>query len=414
MEVAEHCQRSRMTRRSSTPLPAVLGFTFLNSIATGVVTTGIAFLATAAYHFGPGANYLLSCLSGLTYTIGALAAGPLALALQRRFPLFGVRRLLLVVIVGMAALAALPLALDASVAPWVLMGLYSPLTGISWPIVEAYLSGGRRELERAVVRFNLTWSFALSLGYWAMGPLLARAPLAILGCVAAVHVISLVVAVRFDPVPQRHEDEAIDPLAQRRAREQLPWFRALLPVSYLLFSALTPILPTTFGHLDITIGWQAPLAATWMVARFLTFGALGQWRGWFGHRATPWVGGALIASGFATTVLAPMTLASDDALLWTIAALAAFGIGMGIIYTAALTYALEAGRSEVDAGGTHEALIGAGYLFGPAAGLAAVACVRFGLVPPALLEPAMVALAGAGAIAMGAIGLALARRARIA
>ncbi len=87
---------------------------------------------------------------------------------------------------------------------------------------------------------------------------------------------------------------------------------------------------------------------------------------------------------------------------------------MGIVYTAALTYALEAGRSEVDAGGTHEALIGAGYLFGPAAGLAAVGCVRYELVAPAFLEPAMVALAGGAAIAMGAVGLFLARRARTA
>ena len=401
-----------MTRRPSTPLTAVLGFTFLNSIATGVVTTGIAFVATAAYHFGPGANYLLSCVLGLTYAGGALAVGPLVLALQRRFPLFGPRRLLLIAIVGMAALAALPLVLDAAMAPWVLMALYSPLAGLSWPIVEAYLSGGRRELERAVVRFNLVWSFALALAYWAMGPLLARAPLAILGGVAAVHVVSLAIAVRFDPVPARHEDEHFDPLAQQRAREQLPWFRALLPVSYLLFTALTPILPTTFGHLGIAIGWQAPLAATWMIARFLTFGALGQWRGWFGHRVTPWVAGALIGVGFAATVLAPRMLESAYALPVTIASLAAFGIGMGIVYTAALTYALEAGRSEVDAGGTHEALIGTGYLFGPAAGLAAVGCVRFGLIAPALLEPVMVALAGAAAIAVGAVGLGLARRVR--
>jgi hypothetical protein len=242
-----------------------------------------------------------------------------------------------------------------------------------------------------------------------MGPLLARAPLAILGCVAAIQVVSLAIAARFDPVPARHEEEHVDPSTQQRAREQLPWFRALLPVSYLLFTALTPILPTTFGHLGIGIGWQAPLAATWMIARFLTFGALGVWRGWFGHFLTPWAGGALTGVGFALTVLAPQLLEPAAALPLIVASLAAFGIGMGIIYTAALTYALEAGRSEVDAGGTHEALIGAGYLFGPAAGLAAVGCVRFGLVPPAMLEPTMVALAGAAAIAVGAVGFGLAR-----
>jgi hypothetical protein len=399
-----------MTLRPSTPLRAVLGFTFLNSITTGVVTTGIAFLATAAYHFGPGGNYLLSCVSGLTYMVGALAAGPLALALQRRFPLLGPRRLLVSVTVAMAALAALPTVLDGAKAPWVLVALYSPLTGLSWPIVEAYLSGGRPDLERAVVKFNLTWSLSLSLGYWAMGPLLAWAPLAILGCVALLHLASLAIALRFDPVPAVHEAEALDPRAQRVAREQLPWFRALLPVSYLLFSALTPILPTTFGHLGVAIGWQAPLAATWMLARFLTFGALGAWRGWVGHPLTAWTGGALIAIGFALTALAPQLVPPSSALTLTVLSLAGFGVGMGIVYTAALTYALEAGRSEVDAGGTHEALIGAGYLFGPAAGLIAVGCVRFGVVPAARLEPAMVVLAGGAAFAMAAVGLGLARR----
>ena len=45
------------------------------------------------------------------------------------------------------------------------------------------------------------------------------------------------------------------------------------------------------------------------------------------------------------------------------------GAGLGIVYYAALYYAMAVGRAEVDAGGTHEALIGAGYTVGPSAGL---------------------------------------------
>ncbi len=385
----------------STPLPSVLGFTVLNSITTGVVTTGIAFLATAAYHFGPGRNYLLSCISGLTYMVGAMAAGPIAVAVQPRLP---PRRLLAIVVVAMAAFAALPLVLRGAAAPWLLMALYSPLTGISWPITEAYLSGGRAHLERAVVAFNLTWSFALALGYWAMGPLLAWSPLTILAGVAVLHIGSLAALRGFDAVPSREHEDVGNAEAHARARRELPWFRALLPVSYLLFSALTPILPTTFARMGIAIGWQAPLAATWMIARVLTFGALGRWRGWIGRRATAWVGATLLGVGFAGTIVAAGVAAC-------VAGLLAFGVGMGIVYTAALTYALEAGRSEVDAGGTHEALIGAGYVLGPACGLLAVAGVRFALVPPALLEPAMVGVAVVGATTVGAFGLALARRA---
>jgi hypothetical protein len=40
--------------------------------------------------------------------------------------------------------------------------------------------------------------------------------------------------------------------------------------------------------------------------------------------------------------------------------------------------------------------------------------VQFGFVPSTMLEPAMVALAGVGALAVGGVGLGLARRARSA
>jgi hypothetical protein len=47
---------------------------------------------------------------------------------------------------------------------WVLVAVYSPLTGCVWPITEAYLSGGRRGETLCVGRlamFNVTWSTAL-------------------------------------------------------------------------------------------------------------------------------------------------------------------------------------------------------------------------------------------------------------
>ena len=46
-----------------------------------------------------------------------------------------------------------------------------------------------------------------------------------------------------------------------------------------------------------------------------------------------------------------------------------FGSGMGVTYYAAIYYALAVGRAEVEAGGTHEALIGGGYMVGPIIGL---------------------------------------------
>ncbi len=46
-----------------------------------------------------------------------------------------------------------------------------------------------------------------------------------------------------------------------------------------------------------------------------------------------------------------------------------FGAGIGIIYYAALYYAMSIGKGQVDASGKHESLIGMGYAIGPASGL---------------------------------------------
>ena len=47
----------------------------------------------------------------------------------------------------------------------------------------------------------------------------------------------------------------------------------------------------------------------------------------------------------------------------------AFGIGQGAIYYASLYYGMSAGPDAVESGGKHEAVIGAGYLAGPALAL---------------------------------------------
>ena len=49
-----------------------------------------------------------------------------------------------------------------------------------------------------------------------------------------------------------------------------------------------------------------------------------------------------------------------------------FGAGTGITYYAALYYAMAVGQAKVDAGGTHEAFIGGGYIVGPIVGLIAI------------------------------------------
>ena len=84
-----------------------------------------------------------------------------------------------------------------------------------------------------------------------------------------------------------------------------------------------------------------------------------------------------------------------------VAGLVALGIGMATIYSGALYYALVVGQAEVEAGGTHEALIGVGYTVGPLCGLLAIGAADAELIPAtdAAFEVAVLTLVGAIAVA---------------
>jgi hypothetical protein len=53
---------------------------------------------------------------------------------------------------------------------------------------------------------------------------------------------------------------------------------------------------------------------------------------------------------------------------------------VGTIYAGAFYYAMAVGAAEVEAGGKHEALIGAGYCLGPVCGLLAGKAVEMGWI----------------------------------
>lgn len=381
------------------PLGVVLGLTFLNSLGTGVLTNGIFFLTETAFGFGVGRNYGLGVLNGLTYIVGALGAGPALRVLRTRFPGLTERRVLIGLMVLLALLCLLPLAarrLSGSDSPassswsaWVMIALYSPLTGALWPITESYLSGGRSGvgLRRAIGGFNIVWSAAVAAAYWCMAPLVEKHPLTVILAVAIVHVGSLVLVLMLPARPAAHDEDLHEPHPDVYPR-LLALFRLELPISYLCLSALTPYLPTVLKELGISTGWQTPIASTWLVARVLTFALLQAWHGWHGRWSAAIVGGVLLLVGFSGAVISARL--SGVGLPALFVSLAVFGVGMGTIYTAALYYAMSVGKSEVEAGGMHEALIGVGYAAGPGCGLAAYAAAWSGVLPQDQLKPAII------------------------
>ncbi|MEZ6243674.1 MAG: hypothetical protein R3B57_11605 [Phycisphaerales bacterium] len=402
---------SRATPSPLAPLPGVLAFAFLASLGTGAITNGVYFLAESALGYGAALNFCLAILFGAVYVGVASSSGRgIRRAAQRRSWIttrgaLGASAVLVAAACVMPSVGAWLSGQGATPAWtfWVLIVLFAIASGVLWPVCEAYVSGGRhdRQLRSAMGRFNLAWSSATIVALWLMGPLVKEhATLVLLG-VGASHVIGAGLLVWFprDPAPREHHHSDLTPESRRRSVELLAWFRVLLPLSYLLKTALLPQLPAALATLDTDPSWKPLIGSTYFVARFLGFGLFERWHGWHGRRAMPILGAVLLATGFIAGVLAPLAPSPDTGVTLLIVSLVVFGFGGATVYSGAIFYAMEAGDSDdVDSGGAHEAFIGLGYTLGPLCGLGAVALASTGLIQ---YETAMVALTLVVAILFG-------------
>jgi hypothetical protein len=395
----------------TTPLWAVLALTFLCSIGSGVVYGGVFFLAESQYGFGQRDNFILALVFGLAYMPGAYFAGPML----RRLRGVGVtpRTVLMALMAFMGLLSFLPLIVGhldtgssrASWPIWVTIGLYSPLAGCMWPIVESFLAGGRSEqqLRAATGQFNVIWSSAVVATMLAMAFFIEHHALFIIASLGVVHLACIGIVARFDAVPAAHEHH--DHHRPIVYRQLLTFLRMLLPVSFMFNSTLSPYMPTALRALGVAAVWKTPVTAIWYTARVLTFLAMERWHGWHGRWTVPILGSLLLLVSFAWLVLVPMFAPAALGLPLFIAGLAAFGVGVGIVYAAALYYAMEVGTSGIDAGGVHETLIGIGYTAGPIFGLAGLGAAGVHLVRGESATLVMLGLVVLAATGVGAFAL---------
>lgn len=337
--------------------PALL-VTAAESTAGGVIAHGIYFLARAAWGFDDTDNLWMAVALFVPYVPAALLAGPVARRVGSRRTLQAAN--LVMIVAGLGLAAGLP-----PWTAWLLAPLYNGLAGMVWPIIEGYVAGGQHGpgLHRAVGRFNLTWSLTLAPALWIVA--LAGDDLRIsFGALVALHLLVAAAASRL-PANPPPADHGAEPVAEHYPK-LLRSCRVLLPVSYVLLDALSPLLPGAWEKVGVAASWAALLSSLWMLARFATFVGLVRWSGWRGRPAALLVGAVLLVSGFAVSLSA----GTIPALL---AGLLAFGAGQGTLYYQALYYGMAVGKSEVESGGTHEAVIGLGYLGGPGLALLGLA-----------------------------------------
>lgn len=367
-----------------------MAFVFINSVGTGAVTLGIFFLAESAFGFPPRAQFLLGALLGLTYVPGAIAVGPALRMLAARSKAVSSRSVLaaLMVVMGLACLLPPLVVTQGDAGPtgewsiWLLALVYAPLSGVLWPITESYVSGGRRgdNLRAAAGRFNVVWAGAVVISMWAMAPFVEERPMLVLAALAVLHVLGALLLIPMGAEPPKHLEDAHEPHPPVY-RAMLTVFRIQLPASYIVLSALEPYLPFALERLGVAPGMKPPLVTVWLVSRLLVFVLFERWGGWHGRWWLAFAAAVCMLAGFALSVAAPLSagaIGSGPALAQMIVGLAVCGAGLGAVYAAAFYYVMEVGDAKVDAGGTHEALIGMGYCVGPLCGLGAIGLAERG------------------------------------
>lgn len=380
----------------ATPLGALLALTALASFAAGTATLSIFFVtAREPYLFTGVQQYALGLLVGVGYTLGALAAARVTRAWRARGG--SARTLLGLLSLAMAGLLCLPLATRTDASIFALLALYAPLTGCFWPLVEGYVSGGRRAaaLRSAMGRFNVTWSTTLLASFF-VPPLFAHALHGVFGLLALTHVVAALFLLGFQREPGAHLEEEHE--VPRGYPELLRVHRVLHAMSYLVMYALSPYLPRLLERLGLAGLAAGALAATWLGARALGFLVLERWHGWHGRWSVAVVGALCVLGGFGATLLGPRLGAG--AIPVVVLALVVFGAGLAALYAAALYYAFEVGGSE--GGGSHEALIGLGYSIGPSCGLFVLGLERAGWLEASRRDGALLAVITALCLAAAA------------
>jgi hypothetical protein len=336
--------------------------TFLGSVSGGAFWSATYFVTAAHYGFSPQKNLALAAVMGAVYAVVARGAGPLL----RRYRWLVPRAVLASALVAWGAASLAPLAFP-ELAPvlWVTALVGAVASGIVWPIVESYLGAGRRgaELRRAVGAFNVTWTLATAVPLLVM-PLLARFVhvLWTLSMSAVVNTLALPFVFALAVAPGNEEHGA----TETHMGPEYPWLLRsaswLLPLSYVMSSTLSPILPHRLAAVGALSVPASVIGATWMIARFATLGFMSRVLFWHGKWSVLVMAGSALSAGLALVLLANTGAG-------IVFGLGLFGAGMGLTYCLALYYALAVGKGAVDAGGGFEALIGLGYFVGPLLGL---------------------------------------------
>ncbi|MFK7959541.1 MAG: hypothetical protein AB8G96_03375 [Phycisphaerales bacterium] len=378
--------------RAMCPLGRLLILTGLASLGTGVFWHGLPFIAKSVHGYDQQDVLVLFTVLGGLYTAGAFTAHRLLAAIAHWA---STRTVLLAGLGAQTAACGLPLVSDHPWTMWTSAIIVTGASAIAWPIVEAYLGAGRHgpAMRRAIAAFNFVWMPAMIVPVVIVGPMMDRLGATTIALLGIALLASVFLAATFPREPAEHTPESDGSTIPPNYPHLMASARILLPLGYVLSSAMSPLLPFRFDELAIELEEATPLTSSWMVARVVILVAMWFMAFWHGRWGTLLATGASLIVGFSAVMLAPN-------LAVLLSGFIIFGAGLGASYYAALYYGLAVGRAGVDAGGTHEGLIGVGYCIGPLAALIGTAWARYRspAVVPDDADPAIAAAPAALAV----------------
>jgi hypothetical protein len=343
-----------------TYLTRLLAFTFIEEFATVLVQRGVYFYTREALGFGENENLLLALCMGAVYVIGALPS-------HRAADWFGNRRALLCLLA--CQIATLVVVYHQPRGTLLAVGflVFSGLNAMMWPIVESYVSAGLtpQGASKAIGKFNIAWSIPVALAVWAAGPIIKHMGAGLFLCAAGGMVLAMTLVLRLQAKPVHLAADHPD----RPSPEHLRWLSALMISSrssmvagYAMLYVLSPLLPVLLSRLGYTVVAQTGLAGCLDAGRAIIFVLMQRTQTWHGRRSILALVAILIPIGFLLAL-------SGGRGGWIAVGLVLFGASHGVSYYASLYYAMVTGNAAVKSAGTHEGLVGAGFVLGPTAAL---------------------------------------------
>jgi hypothetical protein len=385
------------TRLSHFRPPSAVGFYGVAVLGTAggtLLTTGIFFYTHERLGWGLEQNFRLAVVQGIVYTCGALLAAKLVSHVTPR-------RALGLVHLGMAAAGAAGAVVVGNPAGesrgWIILGpllAYTCLSAVAWPILEGMVSSGGQSalaLSRRLTTYNLVWSATMAAVLAVDGVLIQSGPALVLAVPAVAHALAGGghfgggggVARR--EAASDHDRVGGSPKTALSAEPELLAVRTLalrvsrlaLPATYVVIFGLMPMMPFLPVMRSLGTKAQTVVSSTWPAARWGAFAALALGSWW--HRrprlllAAAWL---MLIAFLAVTVRPTQFLSKTHAspafdLAWMVGWQAMLGIAMGVIYSGSLYFGMVLSAGSTEHGGYHEALIGLGWVLGPAAGAAA-------------------------------------------